>query len=174
MPLLRRLNPAMPALRLLFALAILLPTQASLADNPRPQPQAQPARHAIKPVAGPATGTPLPTDATLRIGMENLRQIMAVPLADIQGNRLPREAYPTLALEVRAELAAIAQHSHPGHQAEPELRHLMARMEAGTRAMEGRPTGSRRQRGALQVIDALEHYSAHFDHPGWPGWRPAD
>ena len=44
---------------------------------------------------------------------------------------------------------------------------VIADIGEGVEAMEGKAKKVKRQTGAVKVIDALEKYGAHFEHPGW-------
>jgi hypothetical protein len=51
--------------------------------------------------------------------------------------------------------------------ADAMLHLVIAELLAGADAMEGKAKGANPGAGADKVIQALDDYGRHFDHPGW-------
>jgi hypothetical protein len=107
------------------------------------------------------------TDAPLRQAMSNIRQEMAAALHEIHENRLPAKGYGKLAQKVEAEVGNMVANCKLGTQADEQLHIVIAELLGGAERMAGKVKGAKRQNGAVQVIGALEKYSAYFDDPGF-------
>ncbi len=107
------------------------------------------------------------TDAPLRKGMENIRKLMEASLHDIHEGKLSAAKYGALAKKVDAEVGGIVANCKLDPQADAQLHLVIADIGEGVEAMEGKAKKVKRQTGAVKVIDALEKYGAHFEHPGW-------
>lgn len=107
------------------------------------------------------------TDAPLRQGMENIRSAMAGALPAIHTNKLSAAQYRKLAQQINSEVGTIVAHCKLDAQADAQLHLIIADLLRGAKTMQGKSKNTKRQTGALQVLDALEKYAAYFDHPGW-------
>lgn len=107
------------------------------------------------------------TDAPLRQGMESIRAAMAQALPAIHANQLSKAKYNALAQQVNKAVGSMVANCKLGPQADAQLHLIIADLLSGTQAMQGKAKQTKRQTGALTVLDALEKYDAYFDHPGW-------
>lgn len=107
------------------------------------------------------------TDAPLRQAMSNIRQAMASNLHAIHENRLSANGYGKLAQKVEVEVGNIVANCKLSTQADEQLHIVIAELLGGAEHMAGTIKGSKRQKGAVQVIGALEKYATYFDDPGF-------
>ena len=107
------------------------------------------------------------TDAPLRQAMSNIRQAMASNLHAIHENRLSANGYGKLAQKVEVEVGNIVANCKLSTQADEQLHIVIAELPGGAEHMAGTIKGSKRQKGAVQVIGALEKYATYFDDPGF-------
>lgn len=103
------------------------------------------------------------TDEALRKAMANIRQAVAGSLHDIHENRLKPAAYGVLASKVEGEVANIVANCKLGTKADAQLHLVIADLLAGADQMAGKVKKTKRQDGAVKVIDALGKYAAYFD-----------
>jgi len=107
------------------------------------------------------------TDAALRSGMAQIRTALEPAQQRIHEDKLPPRQYDALAATVSQAVAAIVANCKLEPQADAQLHVIIADMLDGVEAMLGKAPKVKRQLGALKVLDALDKYAAHFDHPGW-------
>lgn len=107
------------------------------------------------------------TDAALRNGMTQIRTAMESAQHRIHEDKLSPKQYDELAATVSHAVAAIVGNCKLEPQADAQLHFVITDMMDGTEAMLGKVQKVKRQLGALKVLDALDKYAAHFDHPGW-------
>jgi len=107
------------------------------------------------------------TDAALRQSMANIRQEMAGALQEIHENRLSAKGYGKLAQKVEAEVGNIVANCKLGTQADEQLHIVIAELVGGAERMAGKINGSKRQKGGVLVLGALEKYATYFDDPGF-------
>jgi hypothetical protein len=112
-------------------------------------------------------GRKWPTDEPLRRGMNGVRGAMAQALPAIHTDKAKPQQYRVLAGTVRKDVAYIVANCHLAPEADAVLHVVIAELLAGADAMEGKPRGANPQSGAIKVIQALDDYGSHFDHPGW-------
>lgn len=108
------------------------------------------------------------TDAPLRSAMNTLRAEMAAAQPDIRRHRLSPARYAALASSVEREVAHMTEQCQLTPQADEQLHLVIAGLLAGAEAMAGKAPATSRHAGALWVINALDQYGAHFDHPEFP------
>ena len=106
-------------------------------------------------------------DAPLRHGMENMRPALAAALPAIHANQQSNAQYQALAQKINNEVGGIVANCKLGPQADAQLHLIIADLLSGAETMQGKTKKTKRQTGALKVLDALENYDAYFDHPGW-------
>jgi hypothetical protein len=112
-------------------------------------------------------GRKWPTDPPLRQGMGRVRDAMEKALPAVHANKAKPPQYRELAGSVRREVAYIVANCHLAPEADAMLHLVIAELLAGADAMEGKAKGLKPRSGAIQVVQALEDYGRHFDHPGW-------
>lgn len=105
------------------------------------------------------------TDEALRKSMESIRQTVEASLHDIHENRLKPAGYGALASKVEGEVANIVANCKLEPKADAQLHLVVADLLSGAEQMAGKVKKTKRQDGAVKVIDALEKYSTYFDDP---------
>lgn len=112
-------------------------------------------------------GSKWPTDEPLRQGMGRVRDAMAQALPAIHTDKAQLEQYRELAGSVRKEVAYVVANYHLAPEADAMLHLVIAELLAGADAMQGKAEGVAPRAGAIKVVQVLEDYGRHFDHPGW-------
>lgn len=108
------------------------------------------------------------TDAPLRQGMSNMQAAMSKALPQIHHDKLDAAGYAALAKRLEGEMAYVVTNCKLDPDADAQLHLVLAQLGAGLEQMKA--DGDRRA-GAVSVVDALDAYGAHFDHPGWQALR---
>ncbi|MBE2245563.1 MAG: hypothetical protein IAE86_22625 [Burkholderiaceae bacterium] len=105
-----------------------------------------------------------PTDEPLRQGMNDIRTAMAAAFPQIHMGQFTSEQYGALAARVRERIDHIFANCRLPEEADAQLHVILTDIGEGADAM-----GSQSDRlgGAMQVIQAIEAYGRHFDHPDW-------
>lgn len=109
------------------------------------------------------------TDAPLRQGMTAIRSSMAKNLDAAHAGRLTDAQYRAVAKDVHGQVAFIVKNCKLPPAADAVLHVLVADLMAGAEAMEGKVKGTAPRAGFVKVVQALDEYGKHFDHPGWQG-----
>lgn len=107
------------------------------------------------------------TDAPLRQGMTSIKAAVQPHLQAIHGNTLKTANYQTLAQKTNAQVAFMVTNCKLAPDADAQLHLIIAELGAAADAMAGKDKAQSRQKGALQLVDALRSYGEFFDHPGW-------
>lgn len=107
------------------------------------------------------------TDATLRRGMENIRDLLEPKLQAIHHDRLKPAQYAALASRIEYEVADIVAGCKLDREADAMLHLVLAEINAGTEGLAGKDRALGRHGGAVKIYRALENYPAYFEHPGW-------
>lgn len=118
-------------------------------------------------VATPLTlnhGKPWSTDAPLRQGMEAIRDQVAAVLPRIHAHEFSATAYTTLAKQVRDHIDFMVQNCKLPPDVDAQAHRVLEWMLAGVHAMQEPANPAQ---GAVQILQALDSYARHFDHPGW-------
>lgn len=105
------------------------------------------------------------TDSALRRGMAAIGQDMAGALDRIHGNRFAASDYEALAESLGTRVDDITRNCRLPEAADAQLHVIIAQVMDGIGVMKGQAPD--RSRGAVAVVQALDRYQAHFDHPGW-------
>lgn len=106
------------------------------------------------------------TDKFLRQAMEGINQAMDGALPLIHKHRFGGQEYQALAATVRQKVAYAVENCRLEPRADAMLHLVIADLLAGAEAMEARDDHARHQ-GAVRVLQALQAYGKHFQHPGW-------
>lgn len=104
------------------------------------------------------------TDAPLRKGMEGIRHDLAAALPRIHDGKLPAEGYGQLAEKVHGHVEYMVGNCKLPPEADAQLHLVLAQMMDGADAMKSGPD---RTTGAVKIVQALDAYGRHFDHPAW-------
>lgn len=107
------------------------------------------------------------TDEPLRQGMDGLRNAMARALPAVHAGQATPRQYRELAGAVRKQAAYIVANCRLAPEPDAMLHLVIAELLAGADAMEGKPQGASPNSGAVRVVQALDDYGKHFNHPGW-------
>lgn len=107
------------------------------------------------------------TDATLRRGMQNIRDMLEPQLQAIHNDRLKPAQYAELARRIEAEVAGIVAGCKLDRDADAMLHLVLAEINAGTEGLAGRNRALGRHGGAVTIYRALQNYPVYFEHPGW-------
>lgn len=107
------------------------------------------------------------TDAPLRKGMTNIKAAVQPNLLAIHENRLKAANYQTLAKRTNTQIAFMVENCKLAPDADAQLHLIIAELGAAADAMAGKDKTQSRQKGAQQLVHALETYGEFFDHPGW-------
>jgi hypothetical protein len=121
--------------------------------------------------AHPAGGTQLTlnagkkwqTDAPLRQGMSNVRDLVQAAVPGVHGNYTPDD-YLKLATSIEKELGTIITTCKLPPEVDAQAHLLLAELYAGTATMKQEGP---RQSGVVKVLGALESYPQFFEHPDW-------
>lgn len=150
----------------LFALVLALAATAMISAAP------QAAEHAHHGHEAPAAltldhGKKWPTDEPLRRGMNGVRGAMAKALPVIHADKAKPAQYRELAGTVRKEVSYIVANCRLAPGPDAMLHLVIAELLAGADGMEGKAAEVTPRAGAVRVVQALDDYGRHFNHPGW-------
>lgn len=109
-------------------------------------------------------GRKWPTDEVLRAGMAGVREDMASALESIHAGRFDKENYAVLARSIQGRLDEVVANCKLPEAADQQLHVALSRMLGGVAAMK---TDASPDKGAVAIVEALNAYGEHFDHPGW-------
>lgn len=105
-----------------------------------------------------------PTDEPLRQGMSDIRAAMATAFPQIHGGQFTSAQYRALAARLQERVDHVVGNCRLPEEADAQLHLVLMAIVEGTEAMR---SGSDRLGGAMRVIQAIEAYGRHFDHPNW-------
>lgn len=105
------------------------------------------------------------TDAPLRKGMDGIRHSMDVALPRIHADDFSGEQYLTLAKNVQDYIEFMVKNCKLPPDIDAQVHLVLEQIIAGVSTMEGKNGQSS---GAVMIVQALNTYGQHFDHPGWP------
>ena len=105
-----------------------------------------------------------PTDQPLRQGMSDIRAAMATAFPQIHGGQFTSAQYRALAARLQERVDHVVGNCRLPEEADAQLHVVLMEIVDGTEAMR---SGSDRLGGGMRVIQAIEAYGRHFDHPDW-------
>jgi hypothetical protein len=105
-----------------------------------------------------------PTDEPLRQGMSDIRAAMATAFPQIHMRQFTSAQYGALAARLQEGVDHIVGNCRLPEEADAQLHVVLMQIVDGTEAM---MSGSDRLGGGMRVIQAIEAYGRHFDHPDW-------
>lgn len=111
-----------------------------------------------------------PTDEPLRQGMSDIRSVMATAFPQIHRGQFTAAQYGALTATIQERVDHIVGTCRLPEDADAQLHIILIEIMEGTDAM--RRSGSDRRGGAMRVIQAVEAYGRHFDHPDWGKSQP--
>ena len=109
-------------------------------------------------------GQKWPTDEALRRGMSGIRSALASALPRIHEGRFTPQEFSTLADRVQAHVDDVVANCKLPEDADLQLHVALEHILEGTGAMKAKAD---QDKGAVAVLQALNAYGEHFDHPGW-------
>ncbi len=148
----------------ILSVAALLGTDPALAeeDHHHSHEAAEPARLTLD------NGKKWSTDASLRQGMNRIRDALAAELPAIHSGKATTEEYRSLAQKVNDQIAFMIKNCKLEPKVDAMLHLVLADIIAGADAMAAQDS-SVAQKGAEKIAHALENYAAYFNHHGWHG-----
>ena len=104
------------------------------------------------------------TDEALRTGMSAIREAFATVIEDVHAGRLDPAQYSALADGAEAQVNYIVENCKLPEEPDEQLHLVLAHMLEGIDQLRTPGCG---QEGTVAVVEALNAYGEHFDHPGW-------
>ncbi len=103
-------------------------------------------------------------DENMLKGMQALRDEFAARIDAIHEDRLSADDYRALAATVTEQTTFMIENCQLAPEADEQLHIVLAQVIEGASNMEG---GNDPRMGAVMVVQALNAYGEHFEHPGW-------
>lgn len=107
------------------------------------------------------------TDTPLRQGMTAIRSSAAAILPAAHAGKATAANYDAFGKEVAAHVTYIVQNCKLDPKADAQLHVVIGDIMAGVETAEGKQRDQERASGVVKVVQALDAYGKHFDHPGW-------
>lgn len=145
----------------LAALALALALGAGIAPG-RAAAQADHAHDAATASLTLNSGAKWQGDANMHRGMDAIRSTMAVNLDAIHNGSLTPQAARAIAADVQAQVDFMVETCVLAPEVDAQLHLVLAQILEGISDLEAGQT-----RGAVTIVQALNAYGAHFQHPGW-------
>lgn len=112
-------------------------------------------------------GSKWETDAPLRAGMKNIRELVAPRLDDAHADKLSAAQYKKLAAQIETEVGSIVVNCKLEPAADAVLHVLIADIMQGSDGMAGKNTQMRPVLGLAKVAEAVNQYGNYFDDAGF-------
>ncbi len=103
-------------------------------------------------------------DDNMHKGMDAIRNALAEELVAIHEDRLPAEDYKALAASVMVQTDFMIENCVLEPDVDEQLHSVLGQVIEGASDMEA---GSEPRAGAVLIVQALNAYGEHFEHPGW-------
>ncbi len=103
-------------------------------------------------------------DDNMHKGMDAIRTAIATNFDAIHEDRLPAEDYKALAAAVMEQTDFMIENCVLEPEVDEQLHSVLGQVIDGASDME---TGSEPREGAVMIVEALNAYGEHFEHPGW-------
>ena len=104
------------------------------------------------------------TDEALRTGMSRIRDALDAALTPIHAGRFSAAEFSALGDTVQEQVDYVVANCKLPEEADLQLHVALTQVLDSINLMKG--TGGQEQ-GAVAIIQALNAYGEHFDHPGW-------
>lgn len=104
------------------------------------------------------------TDEALRTGMDHIRAAFDAALPRIHEGRYSAAEYAALAGKVQEQVDYVVANCKLPEEADQQLHVALTQVLDGVNAMK---EDSGQDKGAVTILQALNAYGEHFDHPGW-------
>lgn len=103
-------------------------------------------------------------DVSMRQGMIGIRAAMAARLDQIHEDRLAPDEYGALAKVVQKQADYMVENCRLPREVDEQLHIVLGQILEGIGEME---EGPHSRNGAVKIVQALNAYGKHFEHPGW-------
>lgn len=107
------------------------------------------------------------TDAPLRGGMLGIKTALEAKISDIHEKKATKAQYLELSNAIMKNVNSIFENCKLTAQADAQLHIVLAQIMDGASTMKNASKVSEMRKGAVKVIQALDQYSEHFNHPNW-------
>lgn len=107
------------------------------------------------------------TDTALRKGMDEINKIIAPHFSNVQENTSNSELFITMANKIDNQIQFIFKNCKLSPKADAQLHILMVQMLDGVKNMKDSSEISKQRLGFLKIVEAINSYGDHFDHPNW-------
>jgi hypothetical protein len=104
------------------------------------------------------------TDEALRTGMSQIREVIDASLPPIHAGRYSAADLSTLGDWLQEQVDFVVTNCRLPEEADLQLHAVLAQILDGINTM--KKEGGQEQ-GAVGIVQALNAYGDHFDHPGW-------
>lgn len=107
------------------------------------------------------------SDEALRSSMAKIGGAVEAKLPAVHDGAMSAAQYDALGREIDAQVANIVQNCKLEPAADEVLHAILATLLHGNETLQGKNGKAERRAGVVQVVQALEQYAAHFEHPGF-------
>lgn len=107
------------------------------------------------------------SDEALRSSMSRIAGAVDAKLPSVHSGQMSAAQYDALGGEIDTQVANIVQNCKLDPAADEVLHAILATMMEGNETLQGRNTKAGRSAGVVRVVEALEQYGEHFEHPGF-------
>lgn len=97
-------------------------------------------------------------------GMNAIRGALAARLPAIDARTLPAEDYKALATEVQGQVDFMVENCKLQPEVDEQFHTVLGQILDGISALQGEADP---HEGVLLIVQALDAYGAHFEHPNW-------
>jgi hypothetical protein len=104
------------------------------------------------------------TDEVLRAGMSQIREVMDASLPPIHSGRYSAADLSALGDWVQEQVDVVVANCKLPEEADLQLHVALTQILDGVNTMKEE---GRQELGAAAIVQALNAYGEHFDHPGW-------
>ncbi|MBF0283058.1 MAG: hypothetical protein HQL51_01205 [Magnetococcales bacterium] len=109
-------------------------------------------------------GKPWPTDAPLRQGMAAIRDALTDALPGIHAGSYTGGQYASLADKAQEQVDFMVKNCQLPPEVDAQAHQVLERILGGIGSLRGKEDPAA---GAVTLLQALNDYARHFDHPGW-------
>lgn len=102
-------------------------------------------------------------DQNMITGMTAIRTVMAANLQAIHGGTLPPDAAKGMAADIQKQLDFMLANCTLEPEVDAQFHVVLSQVMDGISALDAGQV----ETGAVTIVQALNAYGDHFDHPGW-------
>lgn len=106
-------------------------------------------------------------DEPLRLGMNELHQIVSTGLSGVEANTLKPDDYNKMSGELMTQFTYIMDNCDLEPEPDVQLHILLANIIQNIEVIEGKIDGEQPEDGLLKMAEALNSYGEYFNHPNW-------